>query len=68
MPRHARTQQVQLARIDISRKIIESANAAGLTYVETVQAITDALELLSKHALRAERHPNGPDKGADEAF
>ena len=67
MARHPRTQTVQLARVAIAHQIITMADAEGLTYVETVQAITAALELLSKHALRAERHPNDPDKGADEA-
>lgn len=66
MSLHPRTNQVLLAQLDIQRAIITLAGQHGLTYVETVQGVARALEQISKHALRDERHPGNPDKGADE--
>ncbi|WFC43215.1 hypothetical protein [Pseudoxanthomonas sp. SE1] len=63
---HPRTQLVRLAQIDIERAVLEVAERNGLTYVETMQGLARAMESFSKHALRSERHPDDPDKGADE--
>lgn len=67
MDTHPRTQKVRLARLDIERAVLEISEREGLTFVETVQALADTLQLLGKHALRSERHPRNPNKGADEA-
>lgn len=67
MERHARTKTVQLARLQIAQEVIRIADQHGLTFVETMQAIADVIEALSRDALRPERHPNDADKGADEA-
>lgn len=63
---HPRTQKVRLAQIDITRSVIEIAQREGLTFVETVQAVGATIDALSRDALRTERHPKDPDKGADE--
>lgn len=67
MELHPRTLKVQQARIDMCTAMVTVAAKHDLTFVETVQAIADGMTKISKDALRQERHPNNPDKGADEA-
>lgn len=56
-----------MAKLSIERAALEIAEREGLTFVETMQALSSAIDRAAKHALRAERHPCDPDKGADEA-
>lgn len=67
MKQHPRTQMVAMAKLSIERAVLEIAESEGLTFIETVQALTGAIDRVAKYALRAERHPSDPEKGADEA-
>lgn len=67
MRAHPRTQTVALAKLSIARAVMEIADREGLTFIETVQALSETVDRLAKDALRAERHPRNPDKAADEA-
>lgn len=67
MKLHPRTMKTQLARIDMCKAMVAVATKHDLTFVETVQAIADGIERIARDALQRERHPNNPDKGADQA-
>lgn len=67
MKQHPRTQMVAMAKFSIARAVMEIVDREGLTFVETMQALSETVDRLAKHALREERHPRDPDKGADEA-
>jgi len=62
---HARTQKVALARIDITKAVIEICAREQLTFVESMQALADTIQSLAKWNLRRERHPKKPAEPAD---
>lgn len=63
---HSRTQKVRIAQSEITSMVMRYAGAEGLTNIELLQALAEAQGSLLKQMLRTERHPNDPDKGADE--
>lgn len=65
--RNPRTQMVAMASLDIEGAVYRIAAEAGLTYIETVGALSSALSGLTRDALRQERHPDDPEKPADLA-
>lgn len=65
---HERYHLVQEARLGLSGRVIEWLDAyPDLTYVEAMQCLQAEQDSLLRYALRAERHPDDPDKKADEA-
>ncbi len=67
MKLHPRSKPVQKAGVDISMTLDRLQQEHGLTDVEMAQALYRHLGLIAKSQLRAERHPDDPDKSADEA-
>lgn len=65
MALHPRTIKVQRASLELQSQALDVADRNGLTYIETVQALADAIQRISRDALRLERHPNSPDTPAD---
>ncbi len=63
-PRHAKTTR---ARLDISDAVIEASEEHNLTSGEIVSILAALTSDYTKYILRSERHPNEPDKKADEA-
>ena len=64
---HSRTMQVQGAEANIRLKLIEFQQEYGLTDIEMLQILHLAQLSILKYMLRAERHPNDPERKADEA-
>ena len=64
---HPRMQQVRLARGEISEAVMDIAKDRSLTMIETVGILTEVAQEWCRHLLRAERHPDDPEKKADEA-
>ena len=63
---HHRSQSVAVAQADIAVKLNALQREHGLTTVEMLQAVNTWQGTVLKYMLRAERHPDDPDKGADE--
>lgn len=64
---HPRTQLVDRARIDVEEALDKLQNEHDLTYAEMLTIINHYQAVILRFMLRMERHPNKPDKGADEA-
>lgn len=62
----ARAQEVSIAQAEIAVKLNRLQAEHGLTNVEMLQAVTTWQGTALKYMLRAERHPDDRDKGADE--
>lgn len=64
---HPRTQMVARARGEFHVLVARfMADNGQLTYTELAQIMLLGPEIPLKYALRAERHPDDPDKKADE--
>jgi hypothetical protein len=63
---HHRTQAVAQASADIGMKLIALQQEHGLTDIEMMQAMLTWQERKLKWMLRAERHPDDPDKPAEQ--
>jgi hypothetical protein len=63
---HPRTMQVQRAGADLSQLLIDWQERHELTTIEACVEIADKLRSLLKYPLRAERHPDNPERKADE--
>lgn len=63
---HPRTAVVEQARCELTRSLIDIETRHGLTMVETIKILNESQASLIKYAIRAERHPNDPDKRGDE--
>lgn len=63
---HRRTMQVQQAEADLGMTLVRFQGEHDLTDIEMARALTGQLERLLKYALRRERHPDDPDRKADE--
>ena len=57
---------VQRAQTKIEIMILDAASEAGLTNIELLQALASSQQGILKYMLRAERHPDEPDKPAME--
>jgi hypothetical protein len=64
---HPRTLPEQRARGDLARLLSEWIERHDLTYLEALRCLTAEQTSLLGYALRVERHPDDPDKKADEA-
>jgi hypothetical protein len=62
----AHAQAVAIAQSEIAVKLCELQREHGLTNVEMLQAVTSWQGTALRYMLRAERHPDDRDKGADE--
>lgn len=66
MPKvHPRTLPVAKASAEIRTAVGDLADKHGLTYVELLQALGDVTATCLKYMLRAERHPDDPDRPAE---
>ena len=63
---HARTMLVQRASAELHTLILEFQERAGLTDIEMAVVLTERQQSVLKYALRAERHPDDPERKADE--
>lgn len=64
---HPRAQIVSGAEQQISRRVAEIANTVDLTHVEVVSILLRLAADWHRFVLRSERHPDDPNKKADEA-
>jgi hypothetical protein len=64
---HKRVLVVQQAEHEIHTAISELVDKHKLTCVEELQVLMRYMDRQLKYALRSERHPKDPGKGADEA-
>lgn len=63
---HPRTQVVERASNELSRLVWAWMEEHDLTYVEAVRCLLSQTQELTKFMLRHERHPEDPDRKADE--
>ncbi len=69
MKLHERTMMVQQAGNKLARVILEWSEKEGeeLTWIEVARILNEQVAMALKYALRVERHPDDPEKKADEA-
>jgi hypothetical protein len=58
--------QVRKARDQLENMVIDWASNSGLTSIEMIRAVHSIQDWFIRTALREERHPDNPDKKADE--
>ena len=63
---HPRTRPVRKASGAFTDWLIGFQQEHELTDVELMQILTEGQQMVLKYALRAERHPDNPDRKADE--
>ena len=63
---HPRTMPVSIASSQLAMHLIEFQGEYDLTDVEMFQAVTSWMQTHLKYMLREERHPDDPERGADE--
>ena len=63
---HPRTMPVSIARAEIAQDFWAAVERHGLTDIETLQVLNHIEAGTLKTMLRSERHPENPEKGADE--
>jgi hypothetical protein len=63
---HPRTLPVQRASADIRLTLIRLQGEHELTDIEMLRAVGEFQDTLLKTMLRAERHPDDPERKADE--
>jgi hypothetical protein len=64
---HPRADRAHQARAELKILVDKFQRDHGLTDIELLQALTECQQSILKYMLRAERHPDDPDRGADEA-
>lgn len=67
LPRiHSREAAVKAAELDLSKAILDVVEKRGLTDAEALRCVNaafgDWIGSIAKHAIRAERHPDDPEK------
>ena len=67
MKLHERTMRVQAAGAQLKFDLIKFHDEHDLTLIEMLTLLQDAQRSITKHLLRAERHPDDPSRRADEA-
>ena len=65
MKLHPRPMMVKRAEVELSQFLLQWAERHGLTGCEMVRALTEQIQMCLKYMLRAERHPEDPNKKAD---
>lgn len=63
----AEAQRVRIAQSEVAVAVVKLQTEHDLTDVEMLQAIAEWQGTKLKHMLRAERHPDDPDRPADIA-
>lgn len=63
---HPRTMQVQRADAALGMTLAKFQGEHDLTNIEMARILSGQLDSVLKYALRAERHPDDPDRKADE--
>lgn len=63
---HARTLVVQKARHEFEAFLLDLEQKHELTFGELFSLLGGSIANLAKYQIRAERHPNDPDKRGDE--
>lgn len=66
MKLYSRVPIVDCADMEIGRELSKIIERFDLTYLEIQNILIHRLAHYNKYALRSERHPEDPDKGADE--
>lgn len=64
---HERTLKVQKAGFDLGEAVINVIRDHGLTATEAVRLLLGEAQRWTNEALRVERHPDDPERKADEA-
>lgn len=64
---HPRTLPVQGAEADLRIALNDFQEQRDLTDIEMLRALQSHEERITRRLLRAERHPDDPDRKADEA-
>lgn len=62
---HPRTLLVQQVSAEVGLAILAVLEKHELTYIEIIKILNEQQASCLKYALRAERHPDDPDKPAD---
>ncbi|WP_341719844.1 hypothetical protein QQG74_09160 [Micromonospora sp. FIMYZ51] len=63
---HARTMPVQRASNAIRAELDRLQDEHDLTDIEMLRVLIEHQQNITKYMLRAERHPNDPERKADE--
>jgi hypothetical protein len=66
MKLHPRTTKVNVARNELDTAVWQWMERHDLTYVEAVRSLLAITETITKYQLRMERHPDDPERKADE--
>ena len=66
MKLHRRTMIVKSAEVELNLFLLQWAERYELTWCEMARALTEQIQMCLKCMLRAERHPEDPNKKADE--
>jgi hypothetical protein len=66
MKLHPRTMMVKRAEVELSQFLLDWAERHELTSCEIARALTEQTRMCLKSILRAERHPEDPNKKADQ--
>lgn len=64
---HDRYFKVRDAALELSEALMGIIKKHDLTYAEVQSIILEQAQTWNKYAIRAERHPEDPDKKGDEA-
>ncbi len=64
MKLHPREQKTKKASLALEEAVLNIVREHDITFIELVQMLAACLQSWSKYALRAERHPEQPDKPA----
>ena len=64
---HPRMGMISTAEAKLKIVFFDELKKHNLTYIEAMQAAVGIQTSLLRYALRAERHPEDPEKKADEA-
>ena len=57
---------VKSAEVELTQFLRQWAERHELTWCEMARALTEQIQMCLKYMLRAERHPEDPNKKADE--
>jgi hypothetical protein len=63
---HERTMRVSEAELELSQWLSDWSEAHELTFGEWVKILSGQLAGRAKYVIRAERHPDDPERGGDD--
>ena len=67
IPIHTRYEVVTHAHLELTTAVGKIIQERELTYAEVTSILAQEILAWNKYAIRAERHPNDPEKKGDEA-